>query len=968
MLRGKSNSLSAERMSPSPASNPVPVPGAESPDGAAPVTKTPAQPLRAPGFVAFLVTQFLGAYNDNLFKLLICLLVMRLYGGGRESQVYLPLAGAMLTIPFLTFSAWAGRVADHFRTKRVMIGAKIAEILIMAAGFAAFQMQSPRLLLALLFLMGTQSAFFGPAKYGFLPETLPPEWLSRGNGQVQMWTFLAIIFGTASAGGLAHLAGDNIHWAALACIAVAVAGTITSLAITPTPRKTPAGGEHSRQPSIWNTLATMFRHRILGRSLAGSAYFWFLAALFQLNILLYAQSEMEASELLVGILQATVALGIGVGSEWAGKISGERIEFRLVPLGAAGIAGFALLLFLVPGSSALVMASLAGLGVSAGFFNLPLATAIQHHSPAERRGRCLGANNFVNFSAMTLAAAFLALALLPAWVRPGHIFLLSGISAALVPLLIFHRAPDFLSRFAMWFVPAPLYRFRTMGPGHIPETGGALLVCNHISFADAPAVQSVTPRPIRFLIHKSYYERPFFHFFSSRLRCIPVASEDRPKELIASLRTATEAIRDGDLVCIFPEAMISRLGVLLPFRRGIELIMRRLDAPIIPVALGGLLEDQSSFRWGPPRKHALRRLLRRPLRRPVAVHIGEALPGDTPSWAVRERVAELLVAADAAVLPPLPPPAELLLRRAVAGRGENGDLPETPRHLRARAVAALATARQLRESLIGQDRVALNPDCDWVRASDALALLGKTIGGGSEPAPFRLGPNDLPAPGWFRRLGAAVALDLLPRHSILRRFANPGDPQPLHRNAAGNLKPAQASEAARRIAHAFRLGPEDTVACTAAVPLAAWLPLVCGCRLTQPDQPATVLIGTPETLAQAPARTWRRVVAVAADPAEFPASLSQRFDQPPLALILDGNRLWPLLAELPDASDDTVQQNGRQPGTHGLALPGTVIRAVDANGQHLPPGQEGTLELLEATGNRPIGRGQLDASGFVTRR
>lgn len=922
-------------------------------------------PLRARGFLAFLATQFLGAYNDNLFKLLICFLVMRLHDNG-ASKIYLPLAGAMLTLPFLLFSSWAGHVADRFSKKQVIIWVKVAEIAIMAAGFVAFQQRSPRLLLVLLFLMGAQSAFFSPNKYGFLPETLAPEWLSRGNGQLQMWTFLAIILGTGSAGGLAHLASENLHWASAVCVAVAVAGTLTSLAITPTPpgRKTVAGGRGLL--TVWRTLTEIHHERVLWRSLAGSTYFWFLAALFQLNILLYAESEMGASELFVGVLQATVALGIGLGSEWAGRVSGERIEFRLVPLGAMGIAVFAILLYFVPGHAVLAMAGLACLGASAGFFNLPLATAIQHYSPAASRGRYLGTTNFVNFSAMTLAAAVLALILLPDWVRPGHVFLLSGLSAALVPILMFRREPSFLSRFAMWLVPAPFYRFRVTGADKVPETGGALLVCNHISFADAPAVQSAIRRPVRFLIHKSYYEKAFYHFFSHRLQCIPVAAEDSPKELIASLRAATEAIRAGDLVCIFPEAMISRLGVLLPFRRGIELIMRRLDAPIVPMALGGLWGDQSSFRWGPPFRHGIRRFLVRPLRRPITIHIGDPLPGDTPPWAIRERVAELLVAANAAAAPPLPGPAELLLRRTTRDPSLNGGLPGIPRRFRARAIAAIATARQLQTTLAGHDRVALDPACDWVRAGDALALLGKTIDSGGGPSSCRLGPGNLPAPGWCRRFVAACALDFLPRHRLLRRLADGS--RPLHRNDSGTLAAAAASEAARRIAHAFRLGPEDTVACSPAFPLAAWLPLVCGCRLARLDEPGTVLLGPPEFLARAPVGNWRLVIAVVPEPAAIPGTLTERFGQPPLALILDGDGFSPLLAELPDASDGIVRQNGRQNGTHGLALPGTVVRAVDeATGQPLPPGTMGTLELLDADGIRPIGPGQVDADGFVRR-
>lgn len=923
------------------------------------MTELSGQPLRAWGFRAFLATQFLGAFNDNLFKLLICFLATRLYPDN-SGQVYIPLAGAMLTLPFLVFSSWAGHVADHFSKQRVMVWVKVAEIAIMSAGFVAFCQGNPRLLLVLLFLMGAQSAFFGPAKYGFLPETLAPEWLSRGNGLVQMWTFLAIILGTACAGGLAYVFAD-LRWAALVCVGVAVAGTLTSLGIS----RTPPG---HRQPAtagrglltIWRTLREIGRHQILRRSLLGNAYFWFLAALFQLNILLYAQQEMGASELLVGILTATVALGIGFGSNLAGRISGDHIEFRLVPLGAIGIGVFATMLFFVPGSQILAMAGLACLGISAGFFSLPLATAMQRYSPPDSRGRYLGTNNFVTFSAMTLAAGFLALVLLPGWVRPGHVFLLSAVSAFAVLVVMFRREPSFLSRFAMWAVPAPFYRFRVQGGENVPETGGALLVCNHISFADAPAVQSALRRPVRFLIHKSYYEKPFYRFFASRLRCIPVAAEDRPKELIGSLRAASEAIQNGDLVCIFPESMISRLGVLLPFRRGIELIMRRLDAPIIPLALGGLWGDQSSFRWGAPFHHGVRRWLNRPLRQQVAVRIGAALPTDTASWAVRERVAELLVEAEA-TLPTLPSPGELLLRRAFGGRGANGDLPEATTWLRSRAVRALATAWALRPCLAGHDRVALLPDADWVRGSDALSLLGKTIVASGDSGALCLGATDLPLPNGLARLRARLALAVLPPASLARRCC--AAPQPLH----GNLSGAAASGTARRIADAFRIGPEDTLACPATFALAPWFPLVCGCRLAGPGGTGTVLLGNPDSLRHAPAMGWRLVIALCSDPGQAPPDLAARFGDALLVLTLADDGLTPLVAELPEALDGIVHQAGRQPGTAGLALPGTVIRAMADGGQLLAPGMPGTLQLLGPGGIRDMGAGRVDADGFVSR-
>ena len=951
------------------------------------MTRRTELPLRSLGFRAFLATQFLGAFNDNLFKLLICFLAARVVKEGQGDRLYIPLAGAMLTLPFLIFSSWAGHVADHFSKKRVMVWVKVAEIAIMSAGFVAFYLKCLPLLLGLLFLMGAQSAFFGPAKYGFLPETLPSNLLSRGNGQVQMWTFVAIVLGGASSGGLAYLSNPNgplgnrgadLHWAAAVCVAVAVLGTLTSLWITPTPAAAKPDGHAGRGlPAIWQTLRDISEHRILRRCLAGTAYFWFLAALFQLNILLYAQNQMAASERFVGLLQATVALGIGLGSAAAGRISGDHIEFRLVPLGALGMGLFSCLLPFLPGHPYIALAVLACLGASAGFFNLPLATAIQRYSPPSSRGRYLGTNNFVTFSAMTLAAGILALVLLPSFVQPSHVFMLTGLSALAVLIVIFRREPSFLSRFAMWAVPAPFYRLSVEGAEHIPEDSGALLVCNHVSFADAPLVQSALRRPVRFLMHKSFYDQPFLHFFGSRLRCIPITDQGSPRELISSLRQATKAIEDGDLVCIFAESMISRLGVLLPFRRGIEVIMRRLDAPIIPVALGGLWGDQLSFRWGAPGQHGLWRWLNRPLRWPVTVHIGEPLPADTPSWAVREHVGELLLAADDPP-PETSSPGLLLLRRAKGLQESKHHLPRSCRpHLLRRAVEAIACAGQLRSRLRDHDHVAVSPELSpstAARACDVLALLGKTIDLTGDPANPSLGTPDFPlGRSCLARLGARIAVRFLRSRSLLQRLGGERACSPRHilcRTADHAYRADQIIEAARRFSEAFRLTPDDDLAFFDPSPpaFAPWCSLFSGCRIGGP-LPGTILVASPAVLDQVAIGPWRLVISLGPLTPGQRATLEASLGQPVHAVTLADDGITPLIAELPDAVDGSIRQDGQRSGSAGLPVPGILVRTVGTDGVALPPGTVGTLEIHHREAGKTtatiLGPGVIDTDGFV---
>ena len=266
--------------------------------------------LKSRGFRAFLATQFLGAFNDNAFKLLVFLVAQNLL---EDSTSFLAMAGALFTIPFIVFSAYAGFLADRFSKKQVMVWAKLAEVLIMILGGVAIMSGSLAAMAGVLFLMGSQSAFFGPAKYGFLPEALPDEDLSRGNGQVQMWTFLAIIAGTALAGPLfqvfqfgIRLRGGYVvgcvgrpYLASIVLIVVAVLGVTVSLAIT----SVKSAG--SRKPfqlnflrSVVATVCEVRPNRALFLCMMGSCYFWFLGALYQMNILLFAEKVMGVNAIL----------------------------------------------------------------------------------------------------------------------------------------------------------------------------------------------------------------------------------------------------------------------------------------------------------------------------------------------------------------------------------------------------------------------------------------------------------------------------------------------------------------------------------------------------------------------------------------------------------------------------------------------------------------------------------------------
>jgi acyl-[acyl-carrier-protein]-phospholipid O-acyltransferase/long-chain-fatty-acid--[acyl-carrier-protein] ligase len=394
------------------------------------------------GFSAFLATLFLGAFNDNVSKLLvICYGTEVLGADSRAAAVFLPAAAACFILPFLVFSDLAGHLADRFRKRTVMIWAKVAEIAIMALGFLLARQGAVYPLLAVLFLMGAQSTFFSPAKYGFLPETHSEEELPKANGHTQLWTFLAIIAGGAVGGKIAAKYGTAPAGGFVWCIAFAALGTITSFFITPTPRCQPDLAFRWRDP-ITPHLATfreIRRDQPLLVAFFGNTFFWFMGTILQLVLMTLAKVTLHGDNLLVGKLQAVVALGIGIGCTLAGYASKGRIRFDFVrPAGLAlAITAFAMAIFGAWRLPAYLFTIL--LGCWAGIYQLPLGTAIQDRSPATPRGRYLAAGNILDSVSMIAASILLGLLSLCHVGARGVFAVVGALMLLVLPWLQFER-------------------------------------------------------------------------------------------------------------------------------------------------------------------------------------------------------------------------------------------------------------------------------------------------------------------------------------------------------------------------------------------------------------------------------------------------------------------------------------------------------------------------------------------------
>ncbi|MBP5671234.1 MAG: MFS transporter [Victivallales bacterium] len=399
-------------------------------------------PLASVGFAGFIGTQFLGAFNDNVFKMLVICAATAVLSPEAKRD-YIPLASALFILPYLLFSAFAGYLADRFSKRSVMIATKAAEIIIMLTGGILFKFNAIYALLAVLFCMGAQSAFFSPAKYGFLPETLPPEKLSSGNGATQLFTFLAIILGGWAGSQLSDTYKASFQTAALYPIAVAIAGFIISFLIT----RTRPGSPHAK-PTFdpisphWRAFAEMRHNKALLFCILGNTYFWFLGALFQANIPFIVQDDLKQGDQMIGYLQGAVALGIGIGSAAAGFLSKGKIAFHFVLPGGLLLAICAIAFGLTSSHVLPVLVITALLGVTGGFYQLPLNTGIQQYSPEDKRGAYLAAGNAIDCISMLLASALHWLLLKPLHLSPGLVIVVLGIITLCVIAALKAFMPD----------------------------------------------------------------------------------------------------------------------------------------------------------------------------------------------------------------------------------------------------------------------------------------------------------------------------------------------------------------------------------------------------------------------------------------------------------------------------------------------------------------------------------------------
>lgn len=961
--------------------------------------------LRNQGFRAFLWTQFLGAFNDSLYQSATALHAAQIKGG-----VYVPLVPAVFVLPSLLFSGWAGHLADRVSKRKVLVGVKIFELFIMLTGLAALVTDHIEGMMIVVFMLGLHAAIFSPAKYGIVPEMLPETDLSRGNALLEMSTFVAIVLGTASGGVLLGDWRGDAWRIGLAALAISVTGLLTSLRITRVP---PSGAADRFRLNPFGEIVTNTKHLLRDRPLwlavLGVAFFWFAGVVLKTDLLFFGKEVLKTSDAGISMLWVFLAVGIGCGNMLAGKLSGDRIELGLVPLGSAGMAIFAFALCAARGSVAASAVAVAFLAVASGLFVVPQYAFMQQRAGAQEKGRTIATNNFIQSLGMVLASVLLAVFHDRLHVSATAILAAFGVLMLVVTVCAVNLVPERVVRFFLWVLVRTLFRIRVVHPENMPARGAALLVSNHVSHIDGILIEACMPRETRFMIWKPYFELKPLKWFLERIHAIPVS--EAPRDAVQSIRAARQALAEGHAVCIFAEGSVTRTGNLLPFKRGMEKIAAGSNAPIIPVHVDRMWGSIFSFEGG----KFFRKLPRR-IPHPATISFGAPLPPTTPAHEVREAVQEL----SAEAVHYRKTRADTLDRRFVRVARRNWNrfamADSTGRELtygRALTAGMLVARRLPDEAMIG---ILLPASAGGAIANIAVTVAGRVpvnlnFTAGSEAVAHAIAecgirtilatrkmPAQLPdgvnvvyiedlvgRPGKLEQLRAYIAARFLPRvrrappdstATVIFSSGSTGIPKGVvltHFNLLANID---------AIAQLFWLTPQDRIA--GVLPffhsfgftITIWFPLVAGCGVVYHPNPtdaraigdlvekyrATLLLSTPTFCStytrKIPAEQFATLRCVLVGAEKLRPQIARAFEDKFGAPLLEGyglTEMAPVVAvNSPtfEAGKDT--QLGSKPGTVGLPLPGVAARIVDpVTLEPLPPDTEGLLLVKGA--NRMAG-------------
>ena len=616
--------------------------------------------LKIKRFGPFFVTQFFGAFNDNVFKnaLAIMITFQAAKYSGADSNVLANVSALLFILPFFMFSATAGQLADKYEKSKLIKIIKIIEILVMALAAVGFYFGNVYFLFLVLFLMGTQSSFFGPIKYGILPQHLKENELIAGNAVVEMGTFLAILLGIVTGSKLIGVESWGAVAVSTVVIVVAIIGYVASRSI-PTAEATDPELKLNFNPvtETWRTIQHTRSNDVVFKSIMGISWFWFFGATLLTQLPNYTQFVLGANDDVFIALIGMFSIGVAVGSGLCERLSGEVVEIGLVPIGSFLITLFCADLYfaslpMVIGAGEVLMTwsefwhtvgswriliDIVFIGIAGGFFIVPLYALVQQRSEPRIRSRIIAGNNIFNALFMVVSAIF-ATTLLKLDVSIPQLFLVTAVLNILVAVYIFTLVPEFMMRCLVWLLVNTLYRVKHEGLEHIPDEGAAVVVCNHVSFIDALVLASCTRRPVRFVMYYKIFAMPVISFIFRTGKAIPIAgSKEDPAMMEAAFDEISKALEQGEIVCIFPEGKLTGDGEMDAFKGGVERILQRNPVPVVPMALRGLWGSFFSRKDGAAMSRPFRRIWSK-----VELKVGEVIPHEQASKEHLQKAVESL--------------------------------------------------------------------------------------------------------------------------------------------------------------------------------------------------------------------------------------------------------------------------------------------------------------------------------------
>jgi len=600
------------------------------------------------GFLPYIIVVFLNAFVDLGHKIIIQNTVFKVYDG-QEQIILTAIVNALILLPFILLISPAGFCSDKYPKNKVIrisawvaVGVTLCITLFYYLGWfwPAF---------AMTFLLALQSAFYSPAKYGFIKELVGKDNLAGANGLVQATTTIAILAGIFIFSILFEqfLAGTTYDSTSSLLMNIApigwglVAFSIIELGLAyKLPQKHPVDDgmkfklkEYTSGHYLKSNMRAVLDREVIFLSIIGLAIFWAISQVMLAAFPAYAKETLDITNTIIiqGIL-ACAGMGIMLGSIIAGRISKTHIETGMVPVGSIGIA---LCLLILPGLGNAYLQGLLFLswGLFGGFLLIPLNALIQFHAQEDELGRVLAGSNLIQ---NTVMLSFLGLTVLFTYNGMNSLGLFNILLVVAIVGTIFtvYKLPQSLVRFIVSYIIGHRYRLQVLGLKNIPEKGGVLMLGNHISWIDWGIVQMASPRPIRFVMIRNIYERWYLKWFLNIFNVIPVSAGASK----GALKQINESLNKGDVVCLFPEGSISRTGQLGEFQRGYEKAAEDANAVILPFYLRGLWGS-----WFSRSSEKLKNLRSSGIKHDIIVAFGETLAIETTTDELKKRVFDLSI-------------------------------------------------------------------------------------------------------------------------------------------------------------------------------------------------------------------------------------------------------------------------------------------------------------------------------------